>query len=254
MKKLIALALALSLVALCLTPVFAARVPGDADGDGKVTASDARIALRIAVELENIAPGSEAYKAANVDGDGKVTASDARLILRAAVGLEELGGGTDTPPAGGMTAEEAEGRFNEAMQLAYDWFTPVTAAYHVNLEQKYLNAETGKTYYRVEGGAYTTLGDLALAMKKVFAPAVSNPYLKDHYASYNGELYVDNELPMPRMGNASLTVTGITETKVTYTLTCSFGENEIVNYNYVMTKTNGEWIFAAPFTIVLIVG
>ena len=70
------------------------RAPGDADGDGKVTASDARLALRRSVDLETFEKGSEAFTACDVDGDGKVTAADARLILRAAVGLEELGGQT----------------------------------------------------------------------------------------------------------------------------------------------------------------
>ncbi|MBR5410461.1 MAG: hypothetical protein IK104_07290 [Clostridia bacterium] len=63
---------------------------GDVDSDGKVTASDARLALRRSVDLETFEPGSDAFTAADVDFDGKITAADARLILRAAVGLEEL--------------------------------------------------------------------------------------------------------------------------------------------------------------------
>jgi hypothetical protein len=65
-------------------------LPGDPDGDGTVTASDARLALRTAVSLENFAPGSLQFNACDVDGDGTVTAADARGILRAAVGLEKL--------------------------------------------------------------------------------------------------------------------------------------------------------------------
>ena len=65
-------------------------VPGDADGDGKVTASDARLALRRSVDLESYAPGTPAFIACDVDKSGTVTAADARLILRAAVGLEKL--------------------------------------------------------------------------------------------------------------------------------------------------------------------
>ena len=64
--------------------------PGDVDGDGNVTAADARLALRRAVELETYPEGSAEYLACDVDHDGKVTAGDARVILRAAVGLEEL--------------------------------------------------------------------------------------------------------------------------------------------------------------------
>ena len=62
------------------------RVMGDLDGDGEVTAADARLALRAAVGLEIL--NEEQIKAADMDGDGEVTAADARLVLRKAVGLE----------------------------------------------------------------------------------------------------------------------------------------------------------------------
>ena len=62
-------------------------VPGDVDCDGTVSASDARIALRKAVGLDNIKDYQES--AADVDRDSKITASDAREILRASVGLTD---------------------------------------------------------------------------------------------------------------------------------------------------------------------
>lgn len=65
-------------------------VPGDADGDGKISASDARLALRASVGLESYKEDSCYYKAANVESNDKMSASDARLILRASVGLEKL--------------------------------------------------------------------------------------------------------------------------------------------------------------------
>ncbi|MBR5424497.1 MAG: leucine-rich repeat protein [Clostridia bacterium] len=63
---------------------------GDVDNDGSITASDARLALGRAVDLETFPVGSAEYTACDVDNDGSITASDARLILRAAVGLETL--------------------------------------------------------------------------------------------------------------------------------------------------------------------
>ena len=69
-------------------PSFARRKLGDVDGDGFITAADARIALRTSVKLENLSKEQEL--AANVDGDGFITAADARLILRASVKLEAL--------------------------------------------------------------------------------------------------------------------------------------------------------------------
>lgn len=65
-------------------------LPGDVNLDGKVTAADARLALRKAVGLEAYAEGSAQFRAADVTADGKITAADARKILRAAVGLETL--------------------------------------------------------------------------------------------------------------------------------------------------------------------
>jgi N-acetylmuramoyl-L-alanine amidase len=58
-------------------------VIGDVDGDGKVTASDARIILRAAVGLEDVS-----LEAGDVDGDGKITSTDARDALRIATGQE----------------------------------------------------------------------------------------------------------------------------------------------------------------------
>ena len=63
--------------------------PGDVDGNGKIEASDARLALRTSVGLENIKEGSREFLACDVDFNGKVEAADARLILRASVGLED---------------------------------------------------------------------------------------------------------------------------------------------------------------------
>lgn len=62
--------------------------PGDLDGNGKITAADARVALRISAKLEKT---TEAQKLiADVNNDGKITAADARKILRVAAKLESL--------------------------------------------------------------------------------------------------------------------------------------------------------------------
>lgn len=62
------------------------RIACDVDGDGKITAFDARLALRFSAKLINF--NEEQQTAADVDRDGIVTASDARRILRISVGLE----------------------------------------------------------------------------------------------------------------------------------------------------------------------
>lgn len=66
----------------------ATYVLGDIDGEGGVTAADARLALRASVKLETLTETQT--KAANVDHKDGVTAADARLILRASVKLETL--------------------------------------------------------------------------------------------------------------------------------------------------------------------
>ena len=91
-KNLCALLTAVLVIALVCAvfpaPSFALRKLGDVDGNGKIEAADARLALRASVKLETLT--AEQTLAANVDGDAFVTSADARLILRAAVKLETL--------------------------------------------------------------------------------------------------------------------------------------------------------------------
>lgn len=63
-------------------------ISGDVNGDGRVTAADARLTLRASVGLESLGNDTSEMKAADVNGKG-ITAADARLILRASVGLED---------------------------------------------------------------------------------------------------------------------------------------------------------------------
>ena len=75
----------------CISLAAAARLlglgplMGDIDSDGFVTASDARMVLRYAVQLE--IPSKIMRTVADVDGDGSVQPADARLVLRYAVGI-----------------------------------------------------------------------------------------------------------------------------------------------------------------------
>ena len=78
-------AIKIDLSALGTTPD---RRIGDPDGDNKVSSSDARIALRASVGLDQLSTWQK--KAADVDHDGDITSADARIILRASVNLEQL--------------------------------------------------------------------------------------------------------------------------------------------------------------------
>lgn len=112
-KRLAALvALLLLFSGLLIFPAAAAtaRRLGDVDGNGKVEAFDARMALRVSVGLEKDIT-AEAKTAADFDKDSKVTASDARTILRVSANLEKhpdgtpSGGGTDVPVINDGTLE-----------------------------------------------------------------------------------------------------------------------------------------------------
>lgn len=90
MKKICLLTISILMCfALTVISVSAADISlGDVSGDGKITASDARLALRAAADLDKL---SETQKAcADVNGDIKVTAADARILLRIAAGLDSI--------------------------------------------------------------------------------------------------------------------------------------------------------------------
>ena len=66
-----------------------AAVSGDLNGDGRQTSSDARTALRIAIDAYDEPVTASMQKAADVNDDGKLNTADARNILRATVHLSD---------------------------------------------------------------------------------------------------------------------------------------------------------------------
>ena len=65
-----------------------AGVRGDINGDGRLTAADATLALKATTGSLSLTP--DQIKAGDTDGDGKVTLGDVLRILKAAVGLGTL--------------------------------------------------------------------------------------------------------------------------------------------------------------------
>ena len=99
MKRALSLILCLLMLATVAPMRFEAAaatklVAGDVNLDGKVSAADARLALRASVKLERLS--AEAAVNADADRSGSITASDARLILRRSVGLETLAAPSDS--------------------------------------------------------------------------------------------------------------------------------------------------------------
>ncbi len=68
--------------------IFRTIITGDVNGDGKITAADARTVLRHSASLESLEDLFSA--AAEITKDSKITAADARKILRVSAGLEEI--------------------------------------------------------------------------------------------------------------------------------------------------------------------
>lgn len=67
---------------------FANRKMGDADNDGKVNSTDARLVLRMSAGLEECSEETKPY--CDINGDGRILPDDARAILRAASGMSTL--------------------------------------------------------------------------------------------------------------------------------------------------------------------
>ncbi len=86
MKKIISVVLALVLIcsAFCVTAFASGRI-GDANGDGKLSAVDARMVLQHVAGVKTIEDTSNL----DVSKDGKISAIDARIILQVVAGIHE---------------------------------------------------------------------------------------------------------------------------------------------------------------------
>ena len=86
MKKIIALVLAVVIVLSTTVMAFAAnkKYRGDVNGDGDVTAIDAREVLHIYVNDERL--DYDQTVLADMNKDGNITAIDARMVLQVVVG------------------------------------------------------------------------------------------------------------------------------------------------------------------------
>lgn len=86
MKRLISIILAVVLgCSMISVTAFAEAVSGDVNGDGDITAIDARKILRVVAGLET----AEDKTLYDVNGDGSIGATDARIVLQIVAGLVE---------------------------------------------------------------------------------------------------------------------------------------------------------------------
>lgn len=86
MKKFISVILAVVLgCSMISVTAFAETMSGDVNGDGNITAIDARKILQLVAGIEK----AEDQTLYDVNGDGKVAAIDARIVLQIVAGLAE---------------------------------------------------------------------------------------------------------------------------------------------------------------------
>ena len=90
-KKIIAVicTVLISAAAIFSVPAAAEELSGDMDGNGEITAADARSILRVSAMLDIVS--EEKRKTADVNSDGEITAADARYVLRVAAKLDPNG-------------------------------------------------------------------------------------------------------------------------------------------------------------------
>ena len=86
MKKIMTAFLSIILIVSCFIPTAFAATLGDVDGNGSITATDARKILRYVAGLDTLSLSQQ--NVGDVDGNGSVTSTDARRILRHVAGLE----------------------------------------------------------------------------------------------------------------------------------------------------------------------
>lgn len=92
---------------------------GDLNADNKITAADARFALRFAAKID--IPNDKQKSLADVDGNGKITAADARKILRVAAKIDS-GFGTATIPDFIYNKESYNGVYVDDAENVLEYF------------------------------------------------------------------------------------------------------------------------------------
>ncbi len=127
--KIISVMLAVVLVVMAIPFTTFAATKGDVDGNGEISAVDARLILQVVAGLKTEA---ELKNAAGADVDGKsgITAVDARIVLQIVAGLADVPSEPETPeqpetPSGDSEKAQMAALFNaktaEIAKGDYKW-------------------------------------------------------------------------------------------------------------------------------------
>ena len=140
-----------------LTHLAAKQCPaGDADMDGKITAADARLILRLAVGFDD-GLDADQHKKADYDGKSGVSSGDARCVLRLSVGLPA----TDPKPEPKPEPEPEEPK-TPTLASGYT-FKGYTA-------KQYVLAEKNGATYVVTPYGYTLIANKTYSLPASYAP------------------------------------------------------------------------------------
>lgn len=138
MRKGICFAVGIVLAVLMALMPACALDRGDVDGNGKVTAADARLVLRVAAKLDSFS--SEQTEAGDIDGNGKISASDARAVLRVAAKLDSF---TEKPN------KDSELSASDVYKLANTYTVEIRA-------ESYESVSTGSGFFISSDGKIVT--------------------------------------------------------------------------------------------------
>ena len=131
MKKLSVFLVFVLTLALLLLPASANSL-GDVDGKGGIDTEDARLALRIALELDHYKPGSPQYTAADVDGSTIVDTEDARMILRVALGLQKIGDNTSAKPLSSKEIYKKASAYTFEIQVSTQEYSAIGSGFAIS--------------------------------------------------------------------------------------------------------------------------
>lgn len=188
MKKVISVVLALTLIcSVFFMTVSAAGRIGDANGDGKLTAIDARMVLQHVAGINTLEDTSNL----DMNGDKKVTAVDARVILQVVAGIHE-------DPIKEQQLQIFVDSFNNVKKNAY-------AVTHTN--SKLYNYNNYVYIHPVIEGLYNSTAGAGTPSLKEELTAEFSDELRPVNKTYKGE---DIALEFPPMGgNCNLTMNDV---------------------------------------------
>ncbi|MBQ7961609.1 MAG: hypothetical protein IJ289_03335 [Clostridia bacterium] len=138
-------------------PTVPEIVYGDVNGDGKITAADARLTLRASARIDTFT--DEQSKAGDVNFDKKITAADARLILRVSAKIDSFDIPVPEPEPEPEPEPAPSLELSETKLIAYVDNHTSFYAYVKNIENYEITAE----FVPIEGN-YCTADDVEISV------------------------------------------------------------------------------------------